>query len=101
MDLRRKLELEDYQRIKFLATQGFTIRELSTEYGISTKYVKGIIIGVKPITPVNLEPAILLEQCSGCHRSFETSGYTEHLSIWVNVSGTLDCNQVMPSPTVF
>lgn len=100
MDLRRKLELEDYQRIKYLATQGFTIRELSTEFGISTKYVKGIIIGVKPITPVNLEPQITLEQCSGCHRTFDLRGIGDHLSIWANASGTLDCNQVMPTPSI-
>ena len=92
-DQRRKLQLLDYSRIKLYATMGFTNREIAHEYGISTKYVRGILKGDKPTVPIILDQLQVLDTCSGCGRSFSTnSGYSEHLEIWAVSDGSLSCN---------
>lgn len=92
IDLRRKIEPDDYQKIRLFDYMNYTRREIATEFGISTKYVKKILNGeVGHETP----PLTLLEvrhySCSGCNRTFSYSGIGEHFAIWTSGNNPLSC----------
>lgn len=89
-DLRRKIEEEDYQRIRFYSFMNYTIREIATEFGISTKYVKKILsrqVGNPQVEYMEVRHF----SCSGCGRAFSFSGIGEHFSIWSSGGNTLNC----------
>lgn len=94
-DLRRKLEVDDYQKIHNLDAMNYTIREIATEFGISTKYVKKILnnqVGSNWRSGRDLVyEDIRHHECSGCHRLFSFSGIAEHFAIWTSGNNPLSC----------
>ncbi len=111
LDQRRKLSPLDYQRIRFYyCSQNMTIRELSTSFGCSTKYVKKILDdgnlqrggpdrpGWGPEQQTRTVITWEISACGSCGRTFGTSGLQDHVNIWT-ASGTqsLSCLSVMPS----
>ena len=96
IDLRRKIDVEDYQKIRFLSHINYTIREIATEYGISTKYVKKILNKqVGTIPDVELMDVRHIS-CSGCGRLFDYSGIGDHYSIWTSGLNPLSCGLTIP-----
>ena len=92
IDLRRKIEVEDYQQIRILSHINYTIREIATEYGISTKYVKKILdkkVGTQEPQVEYMEVRHI--SCSGCGRLFDYSGIGEHYIIWSSGGNPLSC----------
>lgn len=110
VDMRRKLDLLDYSRIRVYSDMNFTIREMASEMGISTKYVKKILGATVQfnedgstrwlmIADSNtIAPQIQRLPCSGCGMGFNNrSGLMLHMEIWTS-GGTkeLDCSGIMP-----
>ena len=98
IDLRRKIEVEDYQQIRFLSHINYTIREIATEYGISTKYVKKILdkkVGTQEPQVEYMEVRHI--SCSGCGRMFSFSGIGEHYTVWTSGNQPLSCFITVPA----
>ena len=95
-DQRRKLSPQDYQRIQFYYTQGSTIREIANDYGISTKYVKKVLVRKDQGKQIEISWDYS-SQCSGCGRHFDVSGLVAHFSTWTSGGlRELACATVMP-----
>lgn len=115
-DQRRKLTTVDYQKIRFYASQNFTIRDLAGEFGISTKYVNKVLdatvtfdqagdvhfvmgpdASTVPTMPVIGSTNVCLTASGGCGRWFSSAAdLSGHWSFWTS-SGTqtLNCVSVM------
>lgn len=96
-DQRRKLELDDYKKMRLYLDQNYTIREVASTFAVSTKYVKRVAQGkftfladgsttfsaapddstIVPLPPV-------LETCSGCGYSYGQSGLDQHYQIYTS-----------------
>lgn len=102
-DARRKLDPEDYSRIRFSLDMNYTIREVASQWNISTKYAKRIAAGQFTFAPdgsvsfttapdsVIPQPPVL-ETCSGCGYSYGQSGLATHMATYTS-GGTksLEC----------
>jgi len=100
IDQRRKLNSQDYSRIQFQYTQGYTIRMIANEHGVSTKFIHKLLTNDTE-QPQELGPSFLAHSCSGCSRSFDYSGLLTHFELWT--SGGLHglwCGNFMPG-TIF
>ena len=117
VDQRRKLTTSDYQKIRFYASQNFTIRDLAGEFGISTKYVNKVLAATVTFdssgqvqfvmapdastvpTPVAVGSSFVCQANNGgCGRWFSSAAdLSGHWSFWTS-SGTqtLNCASVMP-----
>lgn len=101
-DKRRKVEDADYQAIRLQDLQGFTIREIAHEFGVSTKYVKKVLLGVAPVK-IGVDTMGTNRKtypCSGCLLEFaEEEGLRKHQDIWTS-GGTkgLECAAWVPQP---
>jgi len=104
-DKRRKLSEIDYIRIRQYALKGYTVRAIANECGISTKYVRKILVGNAPAvsdltgsdSPITFSEATFA--CSGCGRIWTTeTDLSQHIAVWTS-GGTheLDCWQVAPA----
>ena len=108
LDMRRKLEPLDYSRIRLYSDMNFTIRELASEFSISTKYVKKVLGATLQfnedgsvrflMTSDNPVPQIERLPCSGCGMGFnDRSGLMLHMEIWTSGNTKpLDCSGLMP-----
>ena len=93
-DRRRKLSEVDYSRIRFLLGEGYTIRQLAGEFGVTTKYVKKIQIGEVGHRIDDRD----IRDCSGCGIGFNYSGLRAHFYSWTS-GGIHDlwCSGISPS----
>lgn len=98
----RKLEFTDYQKIRMMYENAYTIRAIAGTFSISTKYVRrlldkplleiasGAVVWDKPIE------ADYQHRCSGCNRPFEqTSQLESHYSSYLS-GGMLGCMELVP-----
>ena len=79
----------------------YTIRELSTEFGVSTKYIKRIVENqIQPAnrTEYTWTPTNICEVLSGgCGRSFDSSGFMAHMETYTSGGlRELVCAALMP-----
>ena len=109
-DQRRKLNLLDYSKIRVYNDASFNIRELASEFGVSTKYVKkllgatvifnedGTTRWLMAADSNTVAPQIERLPCSGCGMGFnDRSGLMLHWEIWTSGNTKeLDCATVMP-----
>jgi hypothetical protein len=100
VDERKKLQAGDYTIIYFQYNVGHTIRAISNEFGISTKYVKKILesdpggrINWRGTESFSLYP----NDCSGCGRHFDLSGLMAHFYTFTSGGLTdLICGTMLP-----
>ncbi len=94
-DQRRKLEPEDYGRIRYALDMNYTIREVASVWNVSTKYAKRIREGhftfasdgtvTFSTAPDHTDPLPLkMPTCSGCGMSYGLSGLESHYAIYTS-----------------
>jgi len=95
MDLRRKLEPIDYQLIAFYGpgvSNSSTIRELGSEFRLSTKYVKKIITSGQETRLDSQTQFIGQFSCSSCTIQFKSSGsHSDHIAFWNSDNSGMLC----------
>jgi len=105
-DARRKLEMNDYKKIRLYLDQNYTIREVAATFNCSTKYVKRVAQGeftfandgsvTFSTAPDHIDPPMVqLPTCSGCGMSFGQSGLQGHYDTYTS-GGTkaLECGVI-------
>ena len=108
IDGRRKLEPEDYSRIRMMLGSDYTKREVAALFGISTKFVGKVSDGFFTFNAdgttsftMTAEPVMpefaLNFPCSGCHYSFGSfSGLQMHFAIYTSGgSKPLECMNLL------
>ena len=107
VDARRKLSPDDYSKMRLYLSMDYTIREVASTFGVSTKYVKRINAGeftfandgsvsftTAPDSVVPQPP--ILDTCSGCGLAFGQSGLQSHWSIYTSgFTKELECGALI------
>lgn len=106
-DARRKLAPGDYSKMRLYLDMDYTIREVASTFGVSTKYVKRVNQGEFTFSPGGtvrfttapdsvVAPPPVLESCSGCGMSYGHSGLQTHYAIYTS-GGTkaLECGTLI------
>ena len=95
-DQRKKLSDTDYTKIRYAYWNQSTIREISNDFGISTKYVSKLVHAEPATGYGRTDVGIYTQTCSGCQRTFTYSGISEHIGLWTVSGGEMNCYTVVP-----